>query len=186
MQPVDFATAASSSTGMSDDIDVPVFSSDPVEQGIDVADEGRPRKRVYRGTWWGEEKGGEKGKQGSRMKVEKGRREGLERCVDSGVWMGSEDTLEETFDAEMNIGHDGLNASGSSFGPIAVQRKIDDVGKQGDDSWTEVTREFVDECVERGEETIDLRWVLLSSRHFLSVVFALVVFWLLSDILGMI
>ncbi|KAL3493144.1 hypothetical protein BJX62DRAFT_86636 [Aspergillus germanicus] len=140
------------------------------------------RKRRYRGTWWGEvaAEGSEAqghgyghGHGGARKMKRKRAEFKDKRLVDSGVWMGSdesgsvfasegdrwgEDLLggwreEDVRQGHGENGHENGNGAGiaSTGARTGFAKKVDEESREH-----QVARAIVNDCLERGEDSIDL------------------------------
>jgi len=128
--------------------DLPFFSSDPLDASVENYVQ-KPRKRQYRGTWWGQH--------AKRQHLAGG--EPLTRTfvrnLDSGVWMGSDssdDTLPDT--------------STNDFGPQAVSLQLSHRRQSVQPSLTPAeihAYRVVQDSVERDKEYVDLSSVTHSS-----------------------
>ncbi|RAH42066.1 leucine-rich repeat domain-containing protein [Aspergillus brunneoviolaceus CBS 621.78] len=134
------------------------------------------RKRRYRGTWWGEKmmsSGGHQpqGQEGAKRNKRVDWRE--KRLVDSGVWMGSDDSLaggflgsdaswgEEVWGQFVGEGEgkgEGVDGKGIGIGiGIGIGRR----GEEGERMFDEprehqIARAIVNDCLERGDDSVDL------------------------------
>ncbi|PYI30295.1 hypothetical protein BP00DRAFT_346448 [Aspergillus indologenus CBS 114.80] len=117
------------------------------------------RKRRYRGTWWGEKmmsSGGHQplGNEGPKRNKRVDFRE--KRLVDSGVWMGSDDSAAGGF-----LGSDaswGEEVWGHSHGQGqratvlgGLRRGIEEEPREH-----QIARAIVNDCLERGDDSVDL------------------------------
>ncbi|KAJ0416579.1 hypothetical protein BJY00DRAFT_230155 [Aspergillus carlsbadensis] len=146
------------------------------------------RKRRYRGTWWGEVAVSDAGEgieaqgyghgygHGGARKMKRKRAEFKDkRLVDSGVWMGSdesgsvfasegdrwgEELLGGSREEEVRQGQAGItheNGNGNGIGMVSTgtrtgfAKKVEEESKEH-----QVAREIVNDCLERGEDSIDL------------------------------
>lgn len=153
--------------------DPALFSSDDVPasglENYNAPVSSGNRKRRYRGTWWGE-----------MVKDPKRKRADFKdkRLVDSGVWMGSDESGADSpllSSEASNWGEDllvpaqrpsalsarGRNVENSSEMPGQREpsqrvgfRKVEEPREY------ELARAVVNECLERGEDSVDLRYVV--------------------------
>jgi len=127
---------------------------------------GAGRKRRYRGTWWGEQVVDPKRKRADFKE---------KRHVDSGVWMGSDESLAETSlpsedgpawgEDLLKSVLDSQTKGGTPFEP-SVSKIITPVQAQSrpipvmvrDDVSEEhrIAKEIINNCLEKGEDSIDL------------------------------
>ncbi|OJJ72675.1 hypothetical protein ASPBRDRAFT_42403 [Aspergillus brasiliensis CBS 101740] len=123
------------------------------------------RKRRYRGTWWGEMV---KDKDAKRKRADFKEK----RLVDSGVWMGSDDYDSGPgsgfLPSDADLGEDWLNSHGSgnaNGGSNVVMpqsqsqqgfRKVEEEPREH-----QVARGIVNDCLERGEDSVDLSGLAL-------------------------
>lgn len=126
------------------------------------------RKRRYRGTWWGEQAAEPKKKRADFKE---------KRHVDSGVWMGSDESLaESSLPSEDGLawgedllksvldpqgkGRSPLESSLSrSPAPARVQaqpRPMSVLIKDGESEEHRIAKEIINNCLEKGEDSIDL------------------------------
>ncbi|KAI9857680.1 MAG: hypothetical protein M1813_008100 [Trichoglossum hirsutum] len=148
--------------------DPPLFSSDDhlFSGAENYTDEGRQRKKVFRGAWWDRSCGDN---------VERvGERRTLRRVMDSGVWMGSEGTEGEG--EEEDVGGESYNGVEEGVDGKSVHDEgvvEDPVGKTRvvpvvvpvmvlDGPLTEAER-IVQRCLEEGNERVNLSDLLLTS-----------------------
>ncbi|KAJ5103769.1 hypothetical protein N7532_004298 [Penicillium argentinense] len=149
--------------------DQPLFSSDDIPaSGLEnynapVSSSGR--KRRYRGTWWGEQVQDPKRKRADFKE---------KRNVDSGVWMGSDESGADSNLASEDSpawGEDLLKAvldprapgkssgeSSNERGPVPVHTQSRSIAVNGQEESKEhhFARKVVNDCLEKGEESIDL------------------------------
>lgn len=149
--------------------DPALFSSDDIPasglENYNAPVSGAGRKRRYRGTWWGEQ-----------VQDPKRRRADFKekRNVDSGVWMGSDESVAEsllTSEDSPAWGEDllktvldprapGRASSGLPFsrGPVSIPAPPRQMAVNGTDESKEhrFARKVVNDCLENGEESIDL------------------------------
>ncbi|CAG8175577.1 unnamed protein product [Penicillium salamii] len=149
--------------------DPALFSSDDIPasglENYHATTPGSGRKRRYRGTWWGEQVLDPKRKRGEFKE---------KRNVDSGVWMGSdESSVESMMSSDPAWGEDlrksvldPKNASTPST-PIAPRASATDTEQtptqvrvlfrgMAESQQHQAARKVVNECLEKGHETIDL------------------------------
>ncbi|GJP92368.1 hypothetical protein CBS147320_497 [Aspergillus niger] len=120
------------------------------------------RKRRYRGTWWGEMV---KDKDAKRKRADFKEK----RLVDSGVWMGSDDYDSGPgsgfLPSDADLGEDWLNShanGGSKTVTPQTQsqqqgfRKVEEEPREH-----QVARGIVNDCLERGEDSVDLSGLTL-------------------------
>ncbi|KAL2812431.1 hypothetical protein BJX63DRAFT_396919, partial [Aspergillus granulosus] len=129
------------------------------------------RKRRYRGTWWGEMvPDPSEGVEGRRMKRKRAEFKD-KRLVDSGVWMGSDESAsvfasegdrwgEELLGGEngQGQGQEGIaneHANGNGIGSTGARtgfvKKVEEEPREH-----QVARVIVNDCLEQGEDSIDL------------------------------
>lgn len=118
---------------------------------------GAGRKRKYRGTWWGEQVVDPKRKRADFKE---------KRHVDSGVWMGSDESAAESSlpSEASNWGEDLLKTvldpgkKEAHMEPSAPSSPMKTPPVNGVEEAKEhrVARAIVNECLEKGEDTIDL------------------------------
>jgi hypothetical protein len=124
--------------------DPPFFSSDPLDASVENYVE-KPRKRQYRGTWWGQ-----------REKRQHLTGRTFVRNLDSGVWMGS-DTSDDTLP----------DTSTNGYAPQAVSLHLSRWRQSAQPSLTppEIhAYRVVQDSLERDKEYVDLSSVTYSSR----------------------
>jgi hypothetical protein len=143
--------------------DPALFSSDDIPasglenyNGPVPSGAGAGRKRRYRGTWWGETVIDPKRKRADFKD---------KRLVDSGVWMGSDESTAESLlpseDALM-WGEDLMRNMKSSTS-VAVGNESQTVPQLGGFKKVQEPREhqlartIVNDCLEKGQESVDLR-----------------------------
>ncbi len=146
--------------------DPPLFSSDDLPPSLENYANKR-KKRLYPGPWWGAKACGR-----SEHAVTATKRLGkLERALDSGVWMGSEDT-DLSFDDGPNVklvdnfstqnplsgGEDRITVDLSSREnrECSPQRPHSFVSVDGDDEPQSRADQVVQCCLEESIETVDL------------------------------
>ncbi|PYH95571.1 hypothetical protein BO71DRAFT_449315 [Aspergillus ellipticus CBS 707.79] len=116
------------------------------------------RKRRYRGTWWGEMVKDSKRKRGDFKE---------KRLVDSGVWMGSDDSFlpsDASWGEELNA-----KANNSSSGPLAFrppqqqqQQQQQQPQQRGvfrrveESREHQIVRTVINDCLEKGQDSVDL------------------------------
>ncbi|OQE28886.1 hypothetical protein PENSTE_c003G00203 [Penicillium steckii] len=149
--------------------DPALFSSDDIPasgvENYNAPVTGAGRKRRYRGTWWGEQVQDPKRKRADFKE---------KRNVDSGVWMGSDESAAEsvlTSEDSPNWGEDLLKtvldprASGKNpvglpltagSGPTPAPTRPIVVNGNGESEEHRFARKLVNDCLEKGEESIDL------------------------------
>ncbi|PGH09872.1 hypothetical protein AJ79_05599 [Helicocarpus griseus UAMH5409] len=145
------------------------------------------RKRQYRGTWWGQEKGEE------RCAAEKKRRTEFrdKRNWDSGVWLGSDDSVSVVEEGAGLAGYAGGIAAAAAAtttagggeggerqvglvagGPLFARRRVDDgnnvnnvrgVVVEEESPQHKEARRIVTECLENGNEVIDISHLDMST-----------------------
>ncbi|MCJ1357804.1 MAG: hypothetical protein MMC33_007800 [Icmadophila ericetorum] len=147
--------------------DPPIFSSDDAPASLENYTDHRS-KRSFKGTWWGE-----KIEQPAAEPIHNGprKRREFKRTVDSGVWMGSDET-----DADADIDADIEQALNKLHGPSEGSRDLQGRIWQNSLTWKSSSpvsvrrptnlsqssisqREAssqVERCVENGIETVDL------------------------------
>jgi len=123
--------------------DPPLFSSDPPDASVENYVQ-KPRKRQYRGTWWGE-----------RAKRQHTAGRTFVRNLDSGVWMGSDssdDTLPDT------------STNGYVSQAVSLHLSRWHQSAQPSLSPSEIhAYQVVQDSVERDKEYVDLSFVTRSS-----------------------
>ncbi|KAL4881011.1 hypothetical protein BJY04DRAFT_207706 [Aspergillus karnatakaensis] len=145
--------------------DPALFSSDDIPaSGLENyhAPVSGSRKRRYRGTWWGEmvkERGQEKETKRKRVEFKD------KRLVDSGVWMGSDESVllasedtgnwvEDLLKDEIGVEIEQDGVDGEKM-PTAVRagfaKKVEEESREH-----QVARAIVNDCLERGLDSIDL------------------------------
>ncbi|KAJ5247829.1 hypothetical protein N7468_002812 [Penicillium chermesinum] len=160
--------------------DPALFSSDDIPaSGLEnynaPVSNGTGRKRRYRGTWWGEQVIDPKRKRANFKE---------KRHLDSGVWMGSdesgadsllssdgpawgEDLLKTTFTSKPPQGPSLLSskvsASTQSLLPVPILKAPDEPEEH------RIARSTVHNCLEKGEETIDLGEAPISEDAYTSL-----------------
>ena len=133
------------------------------------------RKRRYRGTWWGE-----------MVKDPKRKRADFKekRHVDSGVWMGSDESGAESLlpseDPSMwgeELLKDTSNAAGTGSGADVAMRdggrwtaqsQRSGLKKVEEPKEHQAARNIVNECLESGQDSVDLRCVCISTTTVFS------------------
>ncbi|BCR94575.1 leucine-rich repeat domain-containing protein [Aspergillus luchuensis] len=120
------------------------------------------RKRRYRGTWWGEMV---KDKDAKRKRADFKEK----RLVDSGVWMGSDDYDSGPgsgfLPSDADLGEDWLNSHANGGTKTVMPqnqtqqqgfRKVEEEPREH-----QVARGIVNDCLERGEDSVDLSGLTL-------------------------
>ena len=156
--------------------DPALFSSDDIPasglENYHAQTSGAGRKRRYRGTWWGEQVVDPKRKRAEFKE---------KRHVDSGVWMGSDESVAESLlpSDSSSWGEDLLKtvldprANGKSAGevshaePSAASSGLPVSGLKGQQEPEPEERVYartvVNDCLEKGDDSIDLGYVTLVS-----------------------
>ncbi|KAF7718449.1 Uncharacterized protein PECH_005932 [Penicillium ucsense] len=151
--------------------DPALFSSDDIPaSGVEnyhAPVEGAGRKRRYRGTWWGEQVIDPKRKRADFKE---------KRNVDSGVWMGSDDSFAESClpsEDASNWGEDLLKtvldprapskapnapylARASESTPILGQSRATTIQGPVESEEHKYAKAVIDTCLERGDDNVDL------------------------------
>ncbi|RJE18188.1 leucine Rich Repeat Protein, partial [Aspergillus sclerotialis] len=158
--------------------DAALFSSDDIpESGLEnyhAAVPGEGRKRRYRGTWWGETVPNSKKK---RVDFKD------KRFVDSGIWMASDES-----GAESLLPSDDTSAWGADLmkntreyntfgkGPDPLRQQYQTVSqprnvfrKVEEPTEHQLARAVVNDCLEKGQDKVDLRFVRFVARVFLQL-----------------
>lgn len=123
--------------------DPPLFSSDPLDASVENYVQ-KPRKRQYRGTWWGQ-----------RAKRQHLSSRTFVRNLDSGVWMGSDGSDDTLPDTSIN-----------DYAPQAVSLQLSRWRQSVQPSHTQPEMhayQVVQDSVERDKEYVDLSSVTHSS-----------------------
>jgi hypothetical protein len=126
-----------------------MFSSDPPDPSVDHYFQPR-RKKQYRGTWWNAEAEAVQSSDGEQKS-----KADFARNLDSGIWMGSDNTDE-------SLGSDDLPPESSQAvpGPLhSLSRTTKPVPKisTARTSSEEMARLIVQKCLDNENEIVDLR-----------------------------
>lgn len=135
--------------------DPPLFSSDDDPSAENYSDPKRRQKRKYRGPWYRQEPENAAFQQGER----KGKRT-LQRQFDSGIWLGSDETDEDTdLDFLNNAQVPAFLAKGLpvAMRPSPLRSRITPSAEYL--SPEERARQHIEECLENGKEDVDLSYV---------------------------
>lgn len=121
---------------------------------------GAGRKRKYRGTWWGEQVVDPKRKRADFKE---------KRNVDSGVWMGSDESAAESSLPSEDASNWGEDLLKTVLDPMGKKDTLDEPsvpsspmkappGASGREESNEhhIARAIVNECLDKGEDSIDL------------------------------
>ncbi|CAG8291145.1 unnamed protein product [Penicillium olsonii] len=163
--------------------DPALFSSDDIPasglENYHATTPGSGRKRRYRGTWWGEQVIDPKRKRGEFKE---------KRNVDSGVWMGSDESgAESIMSSDPAWGEDlrktvldpmhtptpttpkasSANTRDPDNTPIQVRAAFRSMAES---QAHQLARKTVNECLEKGHESIDLGYVLSSYLSFVPTI----------------
>lgn len=118
----------------------PLFSEDASEYDFREDDEQPRRKRMVKGPWWSVGR-----REGQSLRKSMVKKEGF-RNADSGVWMGSDDSMDSFVSEKSRIELPVRDEAGKQRRPI---------GSAGEDPETFAAK-VVQRCVENGREIIDL------------------------------
>ncbi|KAI9819141.1 MAG: hypothetical protein M1827_007297 [Pycnora praestabilis] len=122
--------------------DPPLFSSDDYP-GLEDNEEYPRKKRRYRGTWWGEELPGRDDATAKKDRVKKP----FTRCVDSGVWMNSDETESESEERHSLVRSTSEEASDNET-EHPQTAKLTETGVHGD-LQTALNENMVSDSIER-------------------------------------
>jgi hypothetical protein len=122
--------------------DPPLFSSDPPDPSVDHYFQPR-RKRQYRGTWWGPDPDAVHNSDSEHKS-----KADFARNLDSGVWMGSDNT-DESLGSDDVAPESSQNCFERTTRPVPVARN----------SPEEVARRIVQQSLDHEQEVVDLRYL---------------------------